>query len=97
MPVLKRRNRVVNFRMSEEEYKNLEQFCISRGARSISEIARSAVFELIDGEEESANFGSAAERMRALQQRVKQLDGEVKRLARLVEGSLSPDSPPNPA
>ena len=97
MPVFKRRNRVVNFRMSEEEYKNLEQFCISRGARSISEIARSAVCELIDCEGESANFGSAAERMRALQQRVKQLDGEVKRLARLVEGSLSPGSPANPA
>jgi hypothetical protein len=43
MAILKRRTRLVSFRLSEDEYKILEGHCESVGARSISEFARSAL------------------------------------------------------
>ena len=37
------RNRIVVFRLSQEEYRNLRQACSSRGARSISDFTRSQI------------------------------------------------------
>ena len=43
--VLKRRRRVVTFRLSEEEYATLKQGYLESDFRSISEFARAAVLE----------------------------------------------------
>ena len=43
MPVFKPRNRLVNFRLSEEEFDRLQGGCRVHGARSISDYARSCV------------------------------------------------------
>jgi hypothetical protein len=43
MAVLKRRARLVTFRLSNEEYEIMQQVCLSVGFRSISDFARSAV------------------------------------------------------
>ena len=43
MSVTKPRNRLVNFRVSEDEFQSLREACETGGARSISDFARCAV------------------------------------------------------
>lgn len=43
MAVFRPRTRLVNFRLSEEEYQQLKESCASSGARSVSDYARAAV------------------------------------------------------
>lgn len=46
MPILKRRDRIVVFRLTQDEYKRLEKACSSTGARNLSDYTRR---ELLDG------------------------------------------------
>jgi hypothetical protein len=48
MSILKPRNRLVNFRLTEEEFGYLRDACLAQGARSISDFARSAVLRQAD-------------------------------------------------
>jgi len=43
MVVLKRRSRLVTFRVSAEEYDDLTHSCVQCGARSVADFARAAV------------------------------------------------------
>src|SRR5262245_2566785 len=43
MSILKRRTKLVSFRLSDEEYKELQGACVAEGARSISDFARAAL------------------------------------------------------
>jgi len=43
VPVFRPRTRLVNFRLSEDEYQELKSTCSKSGARSVSDYARSAV------------------------------------------------------
>jgi hypothetical protein len=43
MNLLTARNRVVNFRLTEDEYQTLQNACSNTGARSISDYARSVL------------------------------------------------------
>lgn len=43
MPVYSPRTRLVNFRLSEDEYQLLKVTCFRSGARSVSDYARNAV------------------------------------------------------
>ena len=47
MPVLKPRERLVYFRVSEDEFRQFVSVCEQGGARSVSDLARSAVQRLI--------------------------------------------------
>ena len=86
MTVLKRRTRMVNFRLSEDEYRELKTICIANGARSISDFARTAVCKSIDGNGTPEKFEST---VRELHGKFEALDREVKRLALLVEEGAS--------
>jgi hypothetical protein len=85
MTVLKRRTRMVNFRLSEDEYADLKSLCIGKGARSISDFTREAVCSLV-----STNNHGTADRaeptVQELRGKFEELDREVKRLAQLLEG-----------
>lgn len=48
MAVLKPRSRLVYFRISEDEFQQIQHLCVVTGARSISEMARAAVQKYID-------------------------------------------------
>lgn len=48
MSVLNPRTRLVNFRLSEEEFQSLKLACENSGARSLSDFARSAVLLSIE-------------------------------------------------
>jgi hypothetical protein len=78
--VLKPRVRMVSFRLSEEEYDGLKNLCLSEGARSVSELARSTICRLLGSPNGSP--------VQTLEKRVQELDQEIKRLSLLVERPL---------
>jgi len=93
MAVIKRRSKMVSFRLSEQEYQDLLKLCEQRGSRSISDLARDAVFNLLlsgnghghgSGNGRGADGGGIENRVHALDGRMQELDREVKRLADLL-------------
>jgi hypothetical protein len=46
MSTLKVRNRLVSFRLTDEELENLRVACLMQGARNVSDFARTAVLDL---------------------------------------------------
>jgi len=83
MNALKRRSRMVSFRLSEEEYEDLKHICVMVGARCLSDIARDAVQRLLrTGTEQKIDDDT---QLRMLCERMEALDQEVKRLAALVD------------
>jgi len=72
MAVLSPRNRLVYFRISEEEFQRFSQLCLSEGARSLSELARCAVQRIIDS--------SASSPDDPVNVRLKRLDGLIEEL-----------------
>lgn len=82
MTILRRRSRMISFRLSEDEYANLRSLCEEAGARSVSDIARDAVHRLI-----RMNAQSHVEvALRTLEDRVDSLDSQVRRLEIAVDG-----------
>lgn len=82
--ILKHRNRQVSFRVSQDEYERLSEFCVTTGARSLSDVARCALFEmtaLSDGEASHA----IARRVQTLDTRIRQLNRRVEQLADLMK------------
>ena len=45
MSVLKPKSKMISIRLSDEEYEGLRTLCVSRGARSVSDLAREAMNE----------------------------------------------------
>lgn len=84
MPVLKRRSKMVTFRLSEQEYQELLSCCLNRGARSLSDLAREALQELLASSNGDRNDDGLEIEVEKLHGRMEQLDHELKRLASLV-------------
>ena len=94
MSVFNRRTRIISFRLSEQEYENLRTVCLSRGIRSIADLARLAAQECAATNGESLGDGSLAAWVRQLQGRVTALDSEVKRLWKGMEPQPAPAEGP---
>ena len=89
MVVLKRRYRLVTFRVHAEEYELLTMACMNSGARSISEFARTAVLQKIQ-QAESARPGTLSGDLATLSDRLSDLDAsleEMRKKIRTVLGS----------
>jgi hypothetical protein len=85
MTVLKRRSRMVSFRLSEQEYESLLTLCSSRGARSLSDLARDAMQALLhDGQGDG--LPSLVHQLRT---RMDDLDLQVKQLTQLLAAQKS--------
>lgn len=89
MPVFKPRNRLVNFRLSEEEFEKLRASCSLNGARSLSDFARAAVMRSVGSghsnepaDYQGSHFASSAPGMAT---KVNDLESRVVELTRLVE------------
>lgn len=74
MTVLKRRSRIVIFRVTDDEYERLRSACLTRGARNVSDFARNALFDSVTQER-----GQVADKLA-------QIESGVKRLEHLIEG-----------
>lgn len=87
MAVLKRRTRMVNFRLTEDEYEYLKDLCQREGARSVSDFARTAVCRSIgppkpDGEPLDMQI-------QILDGKVGELDRTVKQIVERMEAAAS--------
>ena len=83
MSVLKRRSRMISFRVSEDEYIGLKNLCVNEGARSVSDMARDAVHRLMRNPQPNHQLETVVQ---MLQGRIEALDVEVKRLGRALNG-----------
>src|SRR4051794_32114321 len=82
MKMVGRRSKMVSFRVSPEEYSSLCQACSAQGLRSVSELARTAVNNMIRGSRITATVDDQLQDLRA---RVQTLSTEVERLSRHVD------------
>ena len=100
MAVLKTRNRLVNFRMTQDELDSLKMACLVKGSRNISDFARAAVLESIESQTESGMLIHS--RLSSLDAKVTEVGVAVQFLAELLKGTLRGRVPashrdPNPA
>lgn len=82
MTVIKPRTHLVNFRLTEEEYHHLVEACSLRGARSLSDFARSAVLRSADPQSQTAGYVQS--RLAALDHKVMDLEECIMRLISLL-------------
>jgi hypothetical protein len=85
MPVLRRRSKMVSFRLSEQEYQGLVTLCGTRGARSLSDLARDAMHSLLGAANGSENAGGVEIEVRKLHGRIEEIDRGLKRITQLLE------------
>jgi phage shock protein A len=87
MGVLKPRRKMVSLRLSEEEHDRLIELCTIKGAHSASDLARAAVCEFLQSQDNHAgNGGSTAT---DLHEKVEKLEKQVRRLSRLVSSAAA--------
>jgi len=85
MSVINPRNRLVNFRLSDEEFERLKSACSQFGARSISDFARGSVLDrIVEG---SARESRPQERISELDHKVSALEGQVSQLLSLIDAT----------
>ncbi|HWE86982.1 MAG TPA: hypothetical protein VG267_18705 [Terracidiphilus sp.] len=81
MSVLIPRIRTINVRLSEEEYLALERFCVASGARSISDLVRSAMHSLVTGANQESALASSVNQysthVRSLEHKVEDLAAQL--------------------
>jgi len=83
--VLKPRERLVYFRISEDEFHQFLGVCEQEGARSVSDLARSAVQRLITDGNRDREERELGPKMEILEQMIGQLTMQVQRLTALLE------------
>ena len=79
MPIIKRRTKIVSIRLLDEEYTQLLRLCQTRGARSVSDLARDAMFGLMSPASQLEG------RVMELDARLVALRDEVTKLSRMVQ------------
>lgn len=89
MPVLKPRTRLVYFRVSEDEFQQFHRACESEGARSLSDLARSAMQRALSGGS-NGDEASASARLSKLEGLIGELSTCLDRLSALVEEQSKP-------
>jgi len=94
--VLIPRIRTIGVRLSEEEYSALERFSIENGARSISDVARTAICNFVKRIDQENALASAVNahsaQVKDLEQKLEQLTAEIS----LLKTSQSPDPAKDP-
>ncbi len=81
MTVLRPRTRTINVRLSEAEYLEIERFCLSSSARSLSDLVRNTLKKLVDGASEEPALASSlsenALQVIELEHRIEKLSAEI--------------------
>ena len=81
---LKPRNRLITFRVTDEEYEELRRTCVVAGSRSISDLARTALKEIMLPSRERAQ-SDLAKRICDLESIVEQLKTQLEHSSRWRE------------
>lgn len=86
--MLKRRSRIVSFRLSEEEYEIMMERCLMEGSRSLSDYARAAACRPTAPAEEPRQWLEMESCIQTLQNRVAELDQMVRRLTSPADDAI---------
>jgi hypothetical protein len=81
LAVLKPRERLVYFRVSEDEFRQFVSVCEQGGARSVSDLARSAVQRLIADGQRQREDTELDEKMRMLERLIAAVTAQLNLLA----------------
>ena len=73
----KPRNRIVVFRLSQEEYRSLQEACNRAGARNLSDFTRSEVLDRLNSD---ASGGHTAHRFASLEQQIAAMQFQLNNL-----------------
>ncbi len=84
--MLDRKSKMISFRLSPDEYRRLRDACSLHGARNVSELARAAMQNLIEGKDIAVPL---PEQVHQLRERVSVLSSEVERISRQVDSPAS--------
>jgi hypothetical protein len=89
MSVFKRRSKMISFRLSEQEYQSLLELCAADGVRSLSDLARDAMHRVLsaNGNGHKPQAVPEGADVQHLHGRMMQLEGEIRRLAGMMEQS----------
>jgi hypothetical protein len=85
--VSKRRTRVIFFRVSDEEFQQLEKACESTGARSMSDFARLATRRLIDQQETADESNAVVERLDRIESAIERVEQKLREVGASGEQS----------
>ena len=85
MAVLKPRERLVYFRISEDEFHQFLGVCEQEGARSVSDLARSAVQRLITDGNRDREERELAPKVEMLEQLIGELTAQVRLLTTILQ------------
>ena len=88
--MMKRRSRIVSFRLSDEEYDSLKNVSATRGARSVSEFTRSVACNTHGDEPEKLE-----RTLRVLNERMEILDKRLRVLTEALEKKAAEESTEN--
>jgi len=81
LPILKRRDRIVVFRLSQDEYEGLKAACAERGAASISSFARAELLTSLE-----------RDRLSGVYRQLSKLEISVQRIAQILETITAKES-----
>jgi len=83
MPVFRKRDRIISFRVSQDEYEVLQRVSALQGAHSVSDYARWVACRIVDDDGHPPPPALLAQ-VGDLQDRVEELTRQVERLTQLV-------------
>ena len=82
MSVQKPRTRVVYFRISEEEFGKLNQLCEAQGARSLSDLARTAMQDMLGQANGQPTANMVATKLETLERMLAELNAALRSMGR---------------
>src|SRR5262245_20013288 len=88
--MLKRRTKLVSFRLSDEEYESLQGACVAEGARSISDFARAALQRTVRGQThgtDSESVRSGGADTRELIDTMRELNRQLSELVSIAQAA----------
>ena len=94
MAVLKPRNRLVYFRVSEDEFQQFTTLCQNGGARSISDLARDAMSRLLAEADVGKNGDSTSPQVTMLDRLIAEVSEQLRQLTSLQERAAAINSRP---
>jgi hypothetical protein len=90
--MLKTRNRIINFRVTEDEFTRLRTASVENGARCLSDYARNAILHALEGYYNHAlGNGNGKDELQALLQRLGLVERSIAKLESMVSQLSSDD------
>ena len=77
-----RKSKMISIRLSPEEYRTFQNACVEKNVRSISDLARTAIQQLLGSNGQAEQL---SDEVHTLRDQVRLISVEVGRLSKLVE------------